>query len=236
MKPKDDVSAEGKRSTPLVFRLFKACVIAAVLVLMVGVVVTLPLRWINPPTTAFILADESPTKHTRTWYEFEDISQDLFLAVVAAEDQKFPIHHGFDLDAITDAMNEDRSRRRGASTITQQLAKNLYLWPGRSLFRKGIEAYLTGLLELFLPKRRILEIYVNVIEYGNGIYGIGAGTSYYFGKRPAQLTRREAALLAAVLPNPKQRSPSNPSAYVSRRAGQIELMMRQLGRGYLQGI
>ncbi len=198
-----------------------------------SIATTLPLRWLNPPTSAFIIFDSADVLAKRIWFPLQDVAGAVPLAIVAAEDQKFPVHHGFDLEAISDAMSEERGRTRGASTITQQLAKNLYLWSGRSVVRKGIEAWMTVLLELFLPKQRILELYVNVVEFGPGIYGIGAASREHFGKQPMQLTRREAALLAAVLPNPKSRSAARPSAYVNRRASDIQRMMGQLGDGYI---
>jgi monofunctional biosynthetic peptidoglycan transglycosylase len=161
------------------------------------------------------------------------------LAVVAAEDQKFPHHWGFDFESIADAVQEKgaRGRPRGASTISQQVARNLFLWPGRSYLRKGLEAYFTVLLELLWPKRRILEVYLNVAEFGDGIYGIAAAAQAFFGKRPADLGRAEAALLAAVLPNPRRLHARNPSAYVRERALWIEEQMIHLGGpAYLQSL
>jgi monofunctional glycosyltransferase len=173
------------------------------------------------------------------WTDLEDIAPAVALAAVAAEDQLFPRHHGFDLESISEAVAErDRRRRvRGASTITQQVAKNLFLWPGRSLARKGLEAYLAALIELAWPKRRILEIYLNVAELGPDLYGVGAAADVYFRKTPAQLTRREAALLAAALPNPKQRRPDRPSPWLSQRAAWIDRQVEQLGGGaHLAGV
>jgi monofunctional biosynthetic peptidoglycan transglycosylase len=158
---------------------------------------------------------------------------------VAAEDQLFPHHHGFDVESIRDAVEqrERRPRMRGASTITQQVAKNLFLWPGRSLVRKGIEAYLTAAIELLWPKRRILEVYLNIAETGRDLYGVGAASSVYFGKPPAELTRREAALIAAGLPDPKRRRPDRPGPWLSRRAGWIETQIDQLGgAAHLAGV
>jgi monofunctional biosynthetic peptidoglycan transglycosylase len=195
----------------------------------------LPWRWIPPPTTAFVLRERfglgeaHARRVVRHWVPMQQISPQLAIAVVAAEDQKFPRHRGFDFDAISRAAQEERRRTRGASTITQQLAKNLYLWPGRSLVRKGLEAYLTVLLELLWPKQRILEVYLNAAEFGPGVFGAEAASRRYFGKSARRLTLEEAALLAAVLPSPKRMSPARPSAYVRSRAGQIERSVRALG-------
>jgi len=195
----------------------------------------LPWRWIPPPTSAFVLRERfgwgeaRVQRIARRWVPLEGISPQLAIAVVAAEDQKFPRHNGFDFDAISRAAQEERRRTRGASTISQQLAKNLYLWPGRSLVRKGLEAYLTVLLEALWPKQRILEVYLNVVEFGPGVFGAEAASHHFFGKSARRLTLEEAALLAAVLPNPKRMSPARPSAYVRSRAAQIERAVRALG-------
>jgi monofunctional glycosyltransferase len=197
------------------------------------------LRWIPPPTSAFMLEkrvanilQREPLKVIRYhWIGWESISPQMRLAVVAAEDQKFPHHWGFDFESIADAVQEQdaRGRLRGASTITQQVARNLFLWPGRSYVRKGLEAYFTVLLELLWTKRRILEVYLNIAEFGDGTYGVFAATRNFFGKRPSDLQREEAALLAAVLPNPAKLHVRNPSAYVRDRAGWIEEQMAHLG-------
>jgi len=150
---------------------------------------------------------------------------------VAAEDQKFPDHHGFDLSAIGDAL---ATGDRGGSTISQQVTKNLLLWPGRSVLRKGIEAGLTVYLELLWPKQRILEVYLNVAELGPGIYGVGAASERLFDKPAARLNAREAALLAAVLPSPRRWSAAQPGPYVEERARNIRRQVQRLGGpGYL---
>jgi monofunctional biosynthetic peptidoglycan transglycosylase len=198
----------------------------------------LGLRWIDPPITSFMVQRGVAGIDYR-WTDLEDIAPAVALAAVAAEDQLFPRHHGFDLDSISEAYagREKRRRMRGASTITQQVAKNLFLWPGRSFARKGIEAYLTGLIELCWPKRRILEVYLNVAELGPDVYGVGAAADVYFGKTPASLTRREAALLAAALPNPKARRPDRPSPWLAERATWIERQIEQLGgAAHLAGV
>lgn len=165
------------------------------------------------------------------WMPLAEISPHAAMAVVAAEDQKFPDHHGFDLAAIDKAMedNQHRKRPRGASTISQQVAKNLFLWPGRSMVRKGIEAGITVMLEGLWPKRRILEVYLNVAEFGPGIFGIEAASQAFFRKPAAKLNQAEAAILAAILPSPLHSSARAPSGYITDRAWHIQQQMRQLG-------
>jgi monofunctional biosynthetic peptidoglycan transglycosylase len=202
------------------------------------------LRFAPPPTSAFMidrrigawLHGEHGFALQYQWVPLRDVAAELPIALVAGEDQKFPTHHGFDLQAIADAIDDadEGERLRGASTISQQTAKNLFLWGGRSFVRKGLEAYFTVLLELTWPKRRILEVYLNVAEFGDGIYGAQAAARRFFHKDASQLGAHEAALLAAVLPNPKKLHADRPSAYVSRHAEWIERQVRQLGGpGYL---
>jgi len=165
------------------------------------------------------------------WADWEEISPNMRLAVVAAEDQLFPHHCGFDFESMRKALNKHRrgGRLRGASTITQQVAKNLFLWNGRSYVRKGLEAYFAILLELLWPKSRILEVYLNIAEFGDGIYGVHAAAETYLRKKPSALTMRDAALLAAVLPSPKRFKVRNPSSYVSGRRYWIQRQMYMLG-------
>ncbi len=165
------------------------------------------------------------------WVDWESISPYMPLAAVAAEDQKFPYHRGFDFEAISEVMEKSKNNGplRGASTITQQVAKNLFLWSGRSYVRKGLEAYFTVLLETLWSKRRILEVYLNIAEFGDGTYGVRAAAQTFLGKSPAKLTRRDAALLAAVLPNPRRLKVKHPSSYVAHRRYWIERQMEQLG-------
>jgi monofunctional biosynthetic peptidoglycan transglycosylase len=221
---------------PRLGRLLLALPAAAVLV---TILLVLPWRWIAPPTSAFMLRESFTTAKVvyRHWISWNRISPQLPIAVVAAEDQKFPQHAGFDFESIAEALQDHRRRPRGASTISQQVAKNLYLWPGRSYLRKGLEAYLTVWIELLWPKRRILEVYLNSAEFGPGIFGVGAAAERLFGKSAARLTRYESALLAAVLPNPKRMSAGRPSAYVRERAREIVREISQLGGpAYLAGI
>lgn len=197
------------------------------------------LRWLPPPLSSLMLqrwaaarlSGDSSFRLQYRWVGLADVSSPMALAVVAAEDQKFPDHHGFDLQAINQALrdNEHRELPRGASTISQQVAKNLFLWPGRSLLRKGMEAVCTSLLEGLWPKRRILEVYLNIVEFGPGVFGVGAASATYFGKAPKQLQESEAARLAAVLPNPHQLHAGRPSAYVLKRSFAIRRQMESLG-------
>ena len=198
---------------------------------MASIMLTLPLRWLNPFTTTFIIQEIIADKKIipLDWVPYENIAKTLPIAIVASEDQKFPEHFGFDFDSLYKALTENREQTRGASTISQQLVKNLYLWPGRSLLRKGLEAYFTILIEVFLPKRRILEIYLNVVEFAPGVYGVGAASRKLFARSPAQISAYQAALLAAVLPNPKRMSAAAPSSYVLNRAAQIQNSVRSLG-------
>ncbi|HLT90285.1 MAG TPA: monofunctional biosynthetic peptidoglycan transglycosylase [Woeseiaceae bacterium] len=214
-------------------RLWRAAVIVVLAALVASVALVLPLRWIAPPVTAFMLQDDSgrvPVAYA--WTDWDALGDAAALAVVAAEDQKFAQHYGFDLASIQDSVMRyrDGGSLRGASTITQQVAKNLYLWPGRSFLRKGVEAWLTVVLETLLPKRRILEIYLNVAELGPGLYGFPAASREYFGKSPAELTDAEAALLAAVLPNPIALRADRPSDYVRGRQDWILRHMQRLRR------
>lgn len=210
---------------------FVALLLAFVVVLTVGPV--LLLRWVDPPTSAFMVRERllTPRSIQHRWVDWPQISPQIKVAVIAAEDQKFPTHHGFDLKSINDALQDrERGRRvRGASTISQQVAKNLFLWPGQSWIRKGLEAYFTVLIETLWPKRRILEVYLNLAEFGSGVFGVGAASEVYFGKRPARLNAPDAALLAAVLPSPKRMRVKSPSRYVRSRQQWILGQMRGLG-------
>jgi len=173
-------------------------------------------------------ADED-TKIYHDWEPYENISKEAALAVVASEDQNFPNHWGFDFNEIYDAMTEKRKRVRGASTISQQVAKNVFLWHGRSFVRKGLEAYFTILIEVIWNKERILEVYLNVAEMGKMTFGVEAASLRFYKKSAKNLTRSEAARIAAVLPNPVRFSIKNPSAYIMKRSNQISRQMRALG-------
>ncbi|UHG92880.1 monofunctional biosynthetic peptidoglycan transglycosylase [Spirosoma oryzicola] len=182
-------------------------------------------RWIDTIGT-----DESSHVYKK-WRSYDEISKEAALAVVASEDQAFPIHWGFDFDEIQDAIKENKTRERprGASTISQQVAKNVFLWNGRSYIRKGLEVYFTAVIELIWGKKRILEVYLNVAETGPMTFGVEAASERFYGHSAATLSRNEAARIAAVLPNPRQFSIKNPSSYIQRRTRQITRQMRYLG-------
>ncbi|MDX9665758.1 monofunctional biosynthetic peptidoglycan transglycosylase [Pseudomonas sp. P5_152] len=211
-----------------------------------SVVLVLLLRFIPPPGTALMVErkieswfDGEPIDLQRDWQSWDNISDDLKVAVMAGEDQKFPEHWGFDFGAIQAALahNERGGSIRGASTLSQQVAKNLFLWSGRSWLRKGLEAWFTALIEVFWPKQRILEVYLNSVEWDAGVFGAEAAARHHFGVSARSLSRQQASLLAAVLPNPRVYSASHPSAYVARRAGWIRQQMSQLGGdSYLIGL
>jgi len=203
------------------------------------ILVVLAFRWLPVPFTSFMLRDriaafttqEAGYRYAHDWVPWEDISPHAAVAVIAAEDQKFPGHAGFDLESIDKALEDARRGRklRGASTISQQVAKNLFLWPGQSWLRKGFEAGFTVLIELLWPKRRILEVYLNSAEFGRGVWGVEAASQRFFGKPASRLSRHEAALLAAVLPNPLRLRVDAPSSYVRSRQRWILGQMSMLG-------
>ena len=170
---------------------------------------------------------ENDDEMQHKWVPIEEISENMALAVVSSEDNLFMSHSGFDFDQIQKAIEEAEKtgRQRGASTISQQTAKNVFLWNGRSWVRKGLEAYFTVLIELIWSKERIMEVYLNSIEMGPGIYGAEAVAQAHFGKSASKLTRREAALIAATLPNPLKYSSKNPSKYMRKRQRQITRLM-----------
>ena len=220
-------------------RLARACLRVLVLCAALSVLSVAVLRWLNPPYSAFMAEaqvaawiDRDPSYVFRhAWVDLRRISPNLPLAVVASEDQKFPEHWGFDVEAIEKAyaINQYSHRVHGASTISQQVAKNLFLWSGRSYFRKGLEAYFTVLIETLWPKRRILEIYLNTAQFGHGVYGAEAAAQHFFHKSADRLNRSDAALLAAVLPSPERWSPAAPSRFVQQRRDWILGQMQALG-------
>ena len=185
------------------------------------------------------IKNDQPSKLYKDWTPYEEISKEAALAVIASEDQAFPTHWGFDFDEIQDAIKENqrRKRPRGASTISQQVAKNVFLWNGRSYLRKGLEVYFTFLIELIWGKERILEVYLNVAETGPLTFGVEAASRRYYGHSAKTLTRTEAARIAAVLPNPRLFSIKKPSDYIQRRTRQIVRQMRYLGgRSYIENL
>lgn len=196
-------------------------------------------KWIPPLFTPKMLlnkievfvAGEENKKIYYQWRSYEDISPYMVLAVIAAEDQKFPSHFGFDIEAIEKAIERNKKGEniRGASTISQQVAKNMFCWPSRTYFRKALETYYTVWIELLWSKKRIVEVYVNIAEMGPEIYGAEAAAQQFFNKPASELSRQQAALLAAVLPNPILLSARNPSAYVVGRRNWVVKQMQQLG-------
>jgi len=228
-------------------RVWRWLLVLPLLFMLATTLQVLVLRFVDPPFSAFMLARQLRAVgegdwHFRVahdWRDLDDIAAHLPVALVAAEDQNFAAHHGFDFKAIERAReNNARGRKtRGASTISQQLAKNLFLWSGRSWVRKGVEAWYTLLIETLWPKRRILEVYANVAEFGDGIYGAQAAARSFFRKDAAHLSPTESARLAAVLPNPKRYNAARPGPYVQRRTRSIERQMRYIGgTAYLRSL
>ncbi len=196
-------------------------------------------KWVNPPITLFQMVDRAKVEECAyhyQWVDGEKISTNLKLAVVSSEDNHFMSHNGFDWEAIEKAQqyNATHKKQRGASTISQQTAKNVFLWPARSWLRKGLEAYFTVLIEFFWSKERILEMYLNVIEMGPCTYGVGAASGLYFDTTADKLTKEQAALIASCLPNPKKFKLERPSAYMQKRKRKIMKLMKLLGDDYFE--
>jgi monofunctional biosynthetic peptidoglycan transglycosylase len=221
---------------------WKRCVRGVAGVLLAGlaasVLVVVVLRFVPVPGSALMVErrvaswfGDTPYVARHQWVPLEEIAPSMGLAVIAAEDQNFPEHFGFDWQAIEKAMahNEHSRRKRGASTVSQQTAKNLFLWESRSWVRKGFEVYFTLLLETAWSKKRILEVYLNIVEFGDGVYGVEAASRKFFGKPARALRPMDAALLAAVLPNPHKFRADAPSAYLRGRQGWIREQMAKLG-------
>jgi monofunctional biosynthetic peptidoglycan transglycosylase len=196
--------------------------VAGFFTLSIGLVVVY--RFLPPPLTPLMVIRLVEGEGLRKdWVPYAEVSPQVFRAVIAAEDTRFCQHYGFDLKSIEEAWTANRKGRRlrGASTITMQTSKNLFLWPGRDPLRKGLEAWFTVLLELFWDKRRILEVYVNIVEFGPGIYGIEAAAQAYYKKPAKDLSAGEAARLAAVLPSPLRRTPMKPGSQLARIRGEM---------------
>jgi monofunctional biosynthetic peptidoglycan transglycosylase len=205
-----------------------------------SVALTIIYRFVPPPFTYLMIQrlveqkmDGEDLKLRKDWVSIGEMSPYLVRAVIASEDQHFNEHWGFDIEALQKAYqhNQKSKKVKGGSTISQQVAKNVFLWPGRSYFRKGLEAYFTILIEITWSKKRIMEIYLNEIEMGDGIYGAEAAAKKYFRKPAKDLSKRESALIAAVLPNPIRRwTPAHPNAYIQRRQYRILRAMRYVGK------
>lgn len=217
----------------LVRRLRRVLLLTVLFVLGVSVGLVLAVRWLEPPYSAVMMqrlaVDGAPQRHV--WVDIADIAPAMALAVIAAEDQRFPQHWGFDTGQILEAVEHrlDGGRLRGASTISQQVARNLYLWQGRSFLRKGLEVWFTGLIEALWSKQRILEMYLNFAETGERMFGVGVASREYFDRDAAGLSRQQAALIAAALPNPVVYRVDAPSAYMRKRQRWILRQMRNLG-------
>ncbi len=219
-------------------RLLRWLMTAVVGLTMLFLCLIVALRWVDPPTSSVMIQDRLARTSAieYQWVDSNRISPHLSLAVIAAEDQRFPTHHGIDLDATLDALENNLAGGavRGGSTITQQVAKNLFLWNGRSYVRKGLEATIALIMEQVLSKRRILEIYLNIAQMGPGIFGAQAAAEAHFKRSAAKLTRTQAAAIAAVLPSPNRYSIKAPSPYMRQRQRWILDQMRALGGiGYL---
>ena len=194
-------------------------------------------RFINPPVTWLMVQrgferkiDGKDWKMEKSWRDFDELSDNLKYAAMAGEDAQFLKHWGFDVKSIQRAYNKNQAGKpiRGGSTISQQTAKNVFLWPGRSWIRKGFEAYFTALIELLWSKKRIMEVYLNVIEMGDGIYGAEAATRFYYKKPATRLSKAQAALLIAVLPNPRRWTPAKPTPYIYHKQYLILRNMRRI--------
>ena len=222
-------------------RLRRLLVLAVFAVIGGSVLLVLPLRWLDPPFSSVMLQRflvEGRRQH-QTWVDLDQAGPHLAMAVIAAEDQRFADHSGFDAREVIAAIERrlEGGRLRGASTISQQTARNLFLWQRRSLVRKGLEVWFTGLIEVFWPKRRILEMYLNFAETGQRLFGVGAASRHYFGVTPGRLDREQAALIAAVLPNPRVYRVDAPSPQVLARRDWILQQMENLGGpDYLRGL
>jgi monofunctional biosynthetic peptidoglycan transglycosylase len=243
------VRAKARKKTserPVVVRALIRLLKTVALAVGLSVVCVVLLRWI-PPLTSGVMVERridallawKSYRIDYRWVPWSRISKHAGLAVIAAEDQNFPNHYGFDVQSIQRAIDahEKGRRLRGASTISQQVAKNVFLWSGRSFVRKGLEAYFTVLIELTWSKRRILEVYLNVAEMGDGVFGVEAASQRFFRKSAARIGPSEAALIAAVLPNPIRFRVNRPSAYVEERRGWILQQMDRLGgTAFLNGL
>ena len=202
--------------------------------LVLSLLIVLPFRWLNPPVSMVMLErwlTHDDYSIQQTWLSWDEMPKKAALAVITSEDQRFPLHQGFDVDAIMKALNEaeEGGRLRGASTISQQVAKNMFLWTGRSWLRKGLEVWFTSLIEVTWGKQRILEVYMNIAEWGPGVFGIEAASQHHFGKRASQLTDMQAALLASTLPSPLKYDPARPAQHLIDRARWNLAQQRKLG-------
>ncbi len=225
------------KKRPLLVKVLRLLMWIIILFFSSTLFITLVYKFINPPVTTFMISRTISQSFkseqiiiSKDWTKIEDISPNMIKAVIAAEDNLFMKHNGFDKEAIERAIeyNKKGKKVRGASTISQQTAKNVFLWPKRSFVRKGLEVYFTFLIETFWSKQRIMEVYLNIIETGKGIYGVEKASSIYFNKKSKNLTKGEAALIAASLPSPVKYSVTRPGPYMRSRQNQIVNLMDKI--------
>jgi monofunctional glycosyltransferase len=227
-EPESSPDPEKKSLLSRIWRLIKRTFIIMFIAQLVYIIL---LRWVDPPlTTTQLISWIGGNGLTRDYVPLNSISPNARLAIIASEDQLFPYHNGFDYKSIQKAMKENKKSRRvrGASTLSQQVAKNVFLWQGRSWLRKGLEVYFTFMIEIMWGKRRILEVYLNVSEMGKGVFGVEAAARKYFRKPAAKLTINESAMIASCLPNPKKYTVKPLSNYVAKRYPQIVVQMNNL--------
>ncbi|MCK9163486.1 MAG: monofunctional biosynthetic peptidoglycan transglycosylase [Bacteroidales bacterium] len=208
--------------------------------LALSIVISFAYKFINPPFTILMIqrtfeqtfSSERDVRLKKDWVSIDEISPNMIKAVIASEDNLFNKHNGFDTKAIERAIEHNKKGKkiRGASTISQQTAKNVFLWNGRNWVRKGLETYYTIVIEAFWSKERIMEVYLNVIEFGDGIYGVEAASQTFFNKSAKNLTKRESALLASVLPSPLKRNAGKPTKWLNQRANRVMYLMNKHGR------
>lgn len=222
----------------MIKRIFKFIFKCILWLFVLSIVLVIVYKWAPVPITPLMVirnfekpSEDKTSGWKHDWVSIDDISKNMQLAVICSEDQNFLEHHGFDFESIKKAMeNNQKSRRiKGASTISQQTAKNVFLWPSRSWVRKGFEAYFTFLIELIWSKERIIEVYLNSIEMGNGIYGAEAASQHWFKKSASRLTRTEAAAIAAILPNPRVYRANPATNYIQSRKNWILRQMNYFG-------
>ncbi|MGE0845151.1 MAG: monofunctional biosynthetic peptidoglycan transglycosylase [Flavobacteriaceae bacterium] len=214
-------------------RLLRHVALALAALLLLPYLLVVVYRVVDPPVSTLMLGRYLTLRGVeRQWADYDDISRNLVHAVLMSEDAKFCVHGGVDFEAlleVVDQLDEEGRRVRGASTIAMQVAKNLFLWPGQQYIRKALEIPLAMWLDFVWPKRRVVEVYLNVAEWGDGVFGAAAASKAYFGKEPAKLTRREAALMAVALPNPSARNPAKPGRGMARLGRIVERRMRDAG-------
>lgn len=233
-KSKGKTAKKSKKQRGFFGKLFVFIGKALLFLFIASILLTFLYRWVNPPVTPLMVIRKvtigAPIE--KEWKDLDEISPNMVKCAVASEDNNFLGHNGFDWIAIDRAIEERESgrRRRGASTISQQTAKNVFLWPKSSWVRKGCEVYFTFLIEHIWNKERIMEVYLNVIEMGEGVYGAEAAAQHYFHTSAKKLTLQQSALITACYPNPLKRNPAKPTAYLNRRAGQISALTHKIGK------